>query len=493
MLDSQQRTEAKPSKMIVPIICLMILVLAPASVIGESPPNFADLEVDQVWKDPAEGGANLSVMFSGDGMKMLLSGYGTPNELRIMGRDMTTITVLEPPADDYIVKGSGWSTTDKWVFVFGRAAGDVNDTFWVYTVHSIGPARDLFENGTLPLSALDSALFMAEDAILAIGGRDGNGSSRLLIFETDPVSLIRDIPSPGDSAISWMGSNGMDLILFDAGGHVTVFSTTDWQEKSLYEGESLPPTDVDVTTLPRGDPWLSSYADGTIRYWFDPEAPPEISSNEYPGAIQALAWSDKEEVYVVAVKDPEGGSELICLQYHNGSMPDERISDIVDTATVVTDIARHPLDPSVIIVGFEDGSIARYHLTLRPNQRPAVSILSPNDGERIEGSFVISGRATDDGGRVDWVKVSFDNGPYKLANGTFEWTFAVDSDEFDQGTTTILVKTYDGFSASETIKITITTPYEGSILEPWPILLMIIAIIVLVLTVRWRRKGLREG
>ncbi len=72
MLDSQQRTEAKPSKMIVPIICLMILVLAPASVIGESPPNFSDLEFDQVWKDPAEGGANLSVMFSGDGMKMLL-------------------------------------------------------------------------------------------------------------------------------------------------------------------------------------------------------------------------------------------------------------------------------------------------------------------------------------------------------------------------------------------------------------------------------------
>ena len=124
------------------------------------------------------------------------------------------------------VKGAVWSDNEDCVAVWGREDGVSRDDLRIYMSPSYELNDTIAPRDEVPLETIDAVRFFAFDDILAIGGRDTNGTSRLLVFEVGPLSLHRDYIHGDNVTIISIHSDFIDLICVDASGSVSVFQTT---------------------------------------------------------------------------------------------------------------------------------------------------------------------------------------------------------------------------------------------------------------------------
>ena len=111
-----------------------------------------------------------------------------------------------------------------------------SDFFQVWDVPAYQPTDTPFENVTSSLPSISDARFLAGGLIMAIAGRDANGTSRLLIVETNNMNVHRNIPWEANATILYLRSDGIDLHVVDELGTVTTMSTTDWLPKDRRRG-----------------------------------------------------------------------------------------------------------------------------------------------------------------------------------------------------------------------------------------------------------------
>lgn len=95
--------------------------------------------------------------------------------------------------------------------------------------------------------------------------------------------------------------------------------------------------------------------------------------------------------------------------------------------------------------------------------KPEVFILSPLEGEVVNGLVTIHGNAFDDEG-VEHVEISINNGDWFLINGTSTWYYDLDTTLYEDGYYTIEVRCFDGskYSNIEDIVIQISNDNQFS-------------------------------
>ncbi len=106
-------------------------------------------------------------------------------------------------------------------------------------------------------------------------------------------------------------------------------------------------------------------------------------------------------------------------------------------------------------------------VTVNRNQIPTVTIDSPDDGQEVNGSIVITGTAHDSDGTIQDVWLSFDGGNWHRAVGTANWTAVWDTTLVVEGIHVISVRTNDSIDYSEVVSIQVLVNNSG--VNPRPV------------------------
>ncbi len=100
----------------------------------------------------------------------------------------------------------------------------------------------------------------------------------------------------------------------------------------------------------------------------------------------------------------------------------------------------------------------------RENIRPLTEITEPEQGEKVKGTVVIKGTASDTDGTVQRVEISINGGEWMTADGTESWFFQWDTTKEENGNYTIRVRSYDGtnYSEEKTLKLIVDNNEKSS-------------------------------
>jgi len=116
------------------------------------------------------------------------------------------------------------------------------------------------------------------------------------------------------------------------------------------------------------------------------------------------------------------------------------------------------------------------------NYQPMVVVISPKQGDKVEGEIEVSGEAADPDywDKIEYIEYRIDEGEWSRATGTNQWSFNIDMKSLENGEHVIYVRAYDGELYSEEAKLTIevNNPPDMGL---W--LLVAIAAIILIATV----------
>lgn len=94
------------------------------------------------------------------------------------------------------------------------------------------------------------------------------------------------------------------------------------------------------------------------------------------------------------------------------------------------------------------------------NQIPTVTIFYPEDGENVSNIFTIRGNASDADGNIQLVQLKINEGSWKIASGTTNWSLSWDTTNVYDGNHTIYVRSYDGQNYSDLDSVEITVYNE---------------------------------
>ena len=186
---------------------LGLLLLSSGAVPGgTAADDTAELLHVADWRDGGHQGADLTVDISADGSRLLLVGYAAPDDVRVTDRDLVPVAVLEPGPGPFDVKGAAWSATDGSALVWGRAAGGDRDVILAYEAPTYALNGSYGASDYGGLVQVDAVCTFAMGLILAVAGRDANGTSMVNVLETASMAVMRqpqrqtasrlDCPSP---------------------------------------------------------------------------------------------------------------------------------------------------------------------------------------------------------------------------------------------------------------------------------------------------------
>jgi len=96
------------------------------------------------------------------------------------------------------------------------------------------------------------------------------------------------------------------------------------------------------------------------------------------------------------------------------------------------------------------------------NFPPTVSITSPAGSTTLKGTTAVTGTASDDDGRIDWVRVRVDGGEWANATGNLTWTFELDPKGLTAGDHVLEAKAFDGYNESAVASLSFRTEKEKS-------------------------------
>jgi len=121
------------------------------------------------------------------------------------------------------------------------------------------------------------------------------------------------------------------------------------------------------------------------------------------------------------------------------------------------------------------------------DQRPVVTIMSPEDGEKYKEDFDFTGGATDDDAVVR-VEVRLDGGDWTTAEGITNWSIALKLKDLKKGEHTGEVRAYDGTQYSDVVSITFEIEKEDDEGPGFGALMAAVALLGAVLAMAVRRR-----
>ncbi len=396
------------------------------------------------WSEDDWAGGPYTMEYSYDGSMVMLVGYGGPDEVRIMDRNMTLLGKWEPTEPNLSVEGAYWSDSDERITVWGTNGTEENDTLLILSVPGFEPMDGINLTTDNTLVDITSARLVAYDVIIAIGGRTSEGASRLQVFEVETSHLLNDIGWKENATIVVLDSDGIDLVVIDDMGFIANIETMGWTPGTRWEGSGAPPSASCIGEFVLDRIWIIGYEDGKVRLWG--ELPRDLISEADTGdgpvlGVASLFFAPR--YYAVAVPQGSGGSRITGW-IHSGTWGEWEWSNVIEASARVLSMDTDPQVAGQFLAAFDDGTIASYRTSIIPNMEPEINITAPPGNVEWKGVMTVEGEVIDEVGRVDWVRYSIDGGEWMDANGTNEFTFDVDADAFGPGDHVIAIQTFDG-------------------------------------------------
>lgn len=291
-------------------------------------------------------------------------------------------------------------------------------------------------------------------AVDMAGNRARSDQIMLFVIDNDPptIEAVSTNPSLDDLRKG-------DDVTFNVSGHDNVGIDEAYLDIKYYM------TDWERSQLTWTDPWftttLSASTDLGNMLWFKVGVV-DRAGNRYETEDVKVTLKSRAPTIDVSVSDEafKGKPYQVILEAVD---PDS--DDAALTWSLATNASWLELDgggrnvrgtPSFndigwywVELGVDDGdggnATLRYVLTVHDfNYPPIVTIVSPGNDSKVRGKAVISGRATDDGESIEWVKVQIDDGEWTYADGIGTWEFVLRGDRMSEGSHKITVVAYDG-------------------------------------------------
>jgi hypothetical protein len=219
------------------VIMLLSLSFAGSAELSDGPGfewNGTLEKLDKVI-GPGSGGEPVQVMYDKDGTNLLLWGHEHEDDLRVLGNDLSTKGVLELPFEDFSVEGAVMSFTGSWVFAWGRTPSNDTDLLVSYNITTNTLDRGFIPPDTVALEEIDTVNLLGADRILAVAGRDANGTSRVVLVEVIPKVELTNHTVPDNRTVVAISHDGIYMILVLDDGGVVVYSTDHWTFDTHYQ------------------------------------------------------------------------------------------------------------------------------------------------------------------------------------------------------------------------------------------------------------------
>ena len=310
-----------------------------------------------------------TVRYDKDHDRILVWEMGDPDVLRLFDNNFTNMTVLDLPIPGYDIKGVEFDDGGVRVIAWGRSPGSTNDSLAVYWTSNHTLDLGFAPDGTLPPLTMDAVRSFASNLILAIGGRDANGTSRIMVIELASGWVLTDDPIAGNRTVVDIGSDGHSMIVLDDGGRVAVYQTGSWTVKTmvqLFDGPFI------THSIMPGRKWVFSGEGGHAIAWRYDSGGGIKGINVSGGPIEGgVAVSvPYHDAVLVSVPVEMGGSNLqiwimnITWEYE--------LAAVIPLEGSVATIVGDPTAADRLTVCFDDGSIRRFQYTVEempPDER----------------------------------------------------------------------------------------------------------------------------
>jgi hypothetical protein len=345
---------------------LLVPSLPLASSFPYDPYIHSSLRIVGTWKDPGGGGEDLRFRVSTDGTRLLMLGYGAPDEVRISDLDTGNATILEPPVPGYDVIGCDWNEEEDQVVVWGGEGGGPLIVVYDLPTGNINDSVEWID--LIDLASVSEVSHLASDIIVSVAGRDANGTSHLLFLEVEQQSIRRDHVWEGNHTIIEVENEGGDLVILDTGNTVTVQKSSDWSTFNRTRG-ALQGGPVSWH-VPYGQPHGIGDASGRVVFATDFLVPSENNVTVASGPVTGFSWSfGRSRDFVVSSNLPGGGSKLAGWELEEEGH--HRLSTVemcsIEIEGQVTMMLPDPRGWSQVLVALDDGTLMAVQYDIRPS------------------------------------------------------------------------------------------------------------------------------
>ena len=344
------------------MICLFVIgvLLFPAAT-----PSAEDTEEHVISIEELPGGAvspggasSFQFEYELHGERVLFREWTGPNDIRVMSEDLSTLHVIVLPSESFEVSDARWSHGGS-IIVLGTNGTGGDDTLLVYKAPLYEHNSSSLPRETIPLATIDAVALLAGDNILAIAGRDFNGTSFVLILEMGSKRILEEHKVYDNLTVQAFGNIETNLYAVDVMGGSSIFNTSQWNYEERV-GPIVGPCQFSV--LRTNLPWTSGGVNGRLvvreflllnkTVTYDVDIPP----------VQASTYirNDFTSNVIVASPNGKGGSKIQVLHDYNGSF---ELGAEIDTDMTVTSMMLTPGESSVFGVGFSNGVFKMYNVS----------------------------------------------------------------------------------------------------------------------------------
>ena len=289
---------------------------------------------------------------------MLFWGWTGPNDIRVLSENLTTLHIVNLPWEGFEVRDVKWSHGGS-IIVLGSNGTEGEDTLLMYKAPLFEWNSSNLPRETIPLVTIDAVSLLAGDNILAVAGRDINGTSSVIILETVSKRIRSEHKIHNNMTVQVMGNIGMYLHAIDVGGGSTVFNTSHWAFEERIE-PSVGPCQFSVvrTNLP----WTSGGLNGrlVVRENFQLNSTVTYDVDIPPVQASTYIRNNFTSNVIVASPNGEGGSKIQVLHDYNGSF---EVGPEIDSDMTVTSMMLTPGEVDEFGVGYSNGVFKRYKVT----------------------------------------------------------------------------------------------------------------------------------
>ncbi len=358
------------------------LVIRPRPTeIRDGDPDETDgngLEPFRKWRHESGEGDYPRFSFNHQGTLILIRGYASLYDIRVVNRTMADVKVFDLPFEKDTFTGIEWSTSDRYLVIWGQPKDMDGSPVMVYDVPSFKKSKEL-DLGWVweQFDFISSIEFFPGDDVLAVGGSGGEGPA-ILVFDLGEKKVLAEHHFPGVDLIAEVHRDGEDLMAITGNGSVIVLSPPDWHidRTGISLSSNVMSSDV------HGDfGWVAIADFQNLSIFTGDPREPILEIREFPGAMFAVAWTLVDGDMVFAFERESGGSTIQLWQTRDRpGLPGVQVITQLNITKTCFQLAGDPANPGLVAASFDDGTFALYYLNLTPYPPPPEELAGEDVG-----------------------------------------------------------------------------------------------------------------